>query len=178
MVAAGARPRPAASGSPPSPIGRKSRWSPGTYVLVAVPLILAATFIWQIASSLFHTDIVVRQAVSVGQVSLEGDPAGSRVDFVVVDSVGQDTTFSGDLSIRLREPDGTLWQTTRTLSTGDFQRLPDSSLLAGRLGYSVLVPASDWARPPRSGGLATVTIAVNPNDGGRAFSTDSQQRFP
>jgi hypothetical protein len=178
MVAASARHRPAPSGAAPTSIGRKSRRPTGTYVLIAVPLVLAATFVWQIASSMFHTEVVVRQAVAVGRVSLEADPAGSRVDFVVVDRVGGETTFSGDVTIRLREPDGTLWQTTKTLSASDFQPLPDSSLLAGRLGYSVLVPATDWARPPRRGGLATVSISVVPSGDGPSFATDSQQLFP
>ncbi len=178
MVSASARPRPVQSGIAPTPIGRKSRRPIGTYVLIAVPLVLAATFVWQIASGMFHTEVIVRQAVAVGRISLEADPAGSRVDFVVVDRVGQETTFNGDVTIRLREPDGTVWQTVKTLSDADFQPLPDSSLLAGRLGYSVLVPASDWARAPRRGGLATVTISVNPGDNGPSFSTDSQQLFP
>jgi hypothetical protein len=179
MVAASARPRPMPAAVAPTPLGRgKARRSMGTYVLIAVPVLLAATFIWQIASSMLHTEVVVRQAVAVGRVSLESDPAGSRVDFVVVDRVGQETTFDGDVTIRLREPDGTVWQTTRTLSAADFQRLPDSSLLAGRLGYSVLVPAADWARAPRRGGLATVSISVNGGDTGPSFSTDSQQLFP
>src|SRR5579862_2274304 len=105
VAAASARIRPAAVGV----AGRPRRpW--GTYVLIAIPLVLAATFVWQIASSMFHTEIVVRQAVSVGQVTLEPDPAGSRVDFVVVDRVGQETTTSGDVSVRVREPDGTIWQ--------------------------------------------------------------------
>jgi len=179
MVAVGARPRPVPPATAPTALGRgKQGRTIGTYVLIAVPLVLAATFIWQIASSMFHTEIVVRQAVAVGRVSLEADPAGSRVDFVLVDRVGEETTFDGDVSIRVREPDGTVWQTTRTLSDGDFQPLPDTSLLAGRIGYSVLVPASDWARPPRRGGLATVSISVNSSGDGPSFSTDSQQLFP
>lgn len=181
MVAASARPRPVPPGAAPTPLGRglgKPRRSTGTYVLIAIPLVLAATFVWQIAASMFHSEVVVREAVAVGRVSLEADAAGSRVDFVLVDRVGQETTFDGDVTIRMREPAGTLWQTTRTLSAGDFQPLPDTSLLAGRTGYSVLVPATDWARAPRRGGLATVTISVNPRDGGPSFSTDSQQLFP
>jgi len=170
---ASARPRP----TEPS-IARKPRRPLGTYVLIAIPAVLAATFLWQIASGLFHTEVATRQAVAVGQVTLEGDPLGSRVDFVLVDRVGQDTTADASVNVRLREPDGTVWQTTRSLADSDYVRLPDTSLLAGRTGYSVLVPASDWARPPRQGGLATVSVTVTPNDDSPSFSTDAQQRFP
>jgi hypothetical protein len=175
MVAA-ATPRPRSIA--PAPIAHKPRRNMGTLVLIAIPAVLALTMVWQVASSMFHTEVAVRQAVAVGQVTLEGDPAGSRVDFVVVDRVGKETTFTGDVTVRLREPDGTVWQTTRTLSAGDFLTLPDTSLLSGRLGYSVLVPASDWARAPRRGGLATVSVTVNPSDDSPSFSTDSQQLFP
>jgi hypothetical protein len=135
-------------------------------------------FLWQIGSGFIHTDVVVRQAVAVGRVSLESDPAGSRVDIVVVDRVGQETTVNGTLGVKLREPDGTLWQTTRTVSANDFQPLPDGGLLAGRSGYSVIVPASDWARAPRRGGSATVSITVQPSGDGPAFSTVAEERFP
>ena len=175
VAAASPRPRSVA----PLPIARKPGRNMGTIALIAIPALMVLTLVWQVASTTFHSEIVVRQAVAVGQLTLEGDSAGSRVDFVVVDRVGRETTFNGEVTVRLREPDGTLWQTTRTLSAGDFQTLPDTSLLAGRLGYSVLVPASDWARSPRRGGLATVSVSVNPSDeGAPSFSTESQQRFP
>jgi hypothetical protein len=177
MVApASIRPR-----SPAPTIGshtRKDR-SMGLWVLIAVPLVLAVAFVWQIAANVFHTDAIVRQAVAVGQVALEPDASGTRVDFVLVDRYGQETTFTGSLNLSLREPDGALWQTTRSLSATDFQPLSDASLLAGRTGYTVIVNAGDWARPPRRGGLATVSISASTSDGGEpAFSTQSQQRFP
>ena len=152
--------------------------SKGAYLFIAIPLVLAATFIWQLTSGMFHTDAVVRQAVAVGQVTLEPDAAGTRVDFVLVDRVGQEATFSGNLNVSLREPDGAVWQMTRSVSPGDFQTLPDDSLLAGRTGYSVLVNARDWVRPPRRGGLATISVNATPSDDGPAISTQSQQRFP
>jgi hypothetical protein len=172
MAAASARVRPALPGA-----ASKPRRPLGTYVLIAVPLVLAATLLWQVASSMFHTEAVIRQATTVGQVTLEPDPTGTRIDFVLVDRVGQETTLSGSIDLRLRAPDGGVWQTTRDVSATDFQPLPDTSLLAGRLGYSVLIPASDWVRQPRRGGLATVSISVTPSDGA-SFSIDSQQRFP
>jgi len=80
--------------------------------------------------------------------------------------------------VSLRDPDGAMWQTSRSVSAADFQTLPDDSLMAGRTGYTVLIPARDWARPPRRGGLATVSISAKPGDDGQPFSTQSQQRFP
>jgi hypothetical protein len=149
-----------------------------SHLFIAIPLVLAATFIWQLASGMFHTEQVVRQAVAVGQVTLESDPSGTRVEFVLVDRVGQEATFSGNINVTLRDPDGAVWQATRSVSPGDFQRLPDDSLLAGRTGYTLLVNARDWARPPRRGGLATISISTSPSDNGPSISTQSQQLFP
>jgi hypothetical protein len=140
--------------------------------------VLALTFAWQVASRVFHSDVVTRQATAVGQIDLEPDPAGTRIDFVVVDRVGHDTTVGGSMTVKLREPDGSVWQTNRDVSPGDFQPLPDSSLLSGRVGYTVVVPAADWARPPRRGGSAKVTVEVTPDDGSDPFSAVSDQRFP
>jgi hypothetical protein len=178
MVAA-ASVRPRATSPTPQPGVKKSRLpSATTWAFIGIPLLLAVTFAWQIASSALHTDVVIREAVSVGRVSLEADPAGSRIDFVLVDRVGQQTTVDGTMSLKLREPDGRLWQSSRAVTAGDFQLLPDGGLLAGRLGYSVVIPSSDWARAPRRGGSATVTINIQPNGDGQAFSTVAEERFP
>jgi hypothetical protein len=156
---------------------KPSRRSLGSWVIIGVPVLLALTFAWQIGSSLFRTEIVAHDAVAVSRVSLEADASGSRIDFVVVDRGGQETTLTGDLQIKLREPDGAVWQTSRSVSGSDFRPLPDGGLLAGRLGYSVTVPATDWLRAPRRGGAATVSINVVPTDG-TAFSTVAEERFP
>lgn len=149
-----------------------------TYVLIAVPMLLAATFLWQLAANLFHTEDTSHPAVGVGQVTLEPDSSGTRLDLVMVDRFGQETTFDGKLNVTVREPDGAVWQTSRRLSISDFQPLPDDSLMAGRTGYTFVVSARDWARPPRRGGLATISIDATPGDGGPAFTSQSQQRFP
>jgi hypothetical protein len=133
--------------------------------------------VWQIGSNLLRTDLAGHEPVAVGRVSLESDPAGSRIDIVVVDRAGQETTANGTLNVKLREPDGTLWQTSRTVTASDFQPLPDGGLLAGRTGYSVVVPASDWARAPRRGGSATVSISLQPGEGSM-LSTIAEERFP
>jgi hypothetical protein len=156
---------------------RKARRSVGTWAMIGVPILLAALFVWQIISPLLRTDVTVRDAVGFSRVSLEADAVGSRIDFAVVDRVGQETTVSGDVNIKLREPDGTVWQTTRSVTAADFRTLPDGGLLAGRTGYSVVIPASDWLRAPRRGGSATVTLSVQPTDG-TAFSTVAEERFP
>jgi hypothetical protein len=133
---------------------------------------------WQVGSGLLRSEIAIRDAVAVSRVSLESsfEPAGSRVDLVLVDRVGQATTVTGDLTVKLREPDGTVWQTTRSVSAADFGPLPDGGLLAGRLGYSVVIPASDWLRAPRRGGAATITVSVQPAERS-AFSTVAEERF-
>jgi hypothetical protein len=110
-------------------------------------------------------------------VSLEPDPLGSRIDFAVVDRVGQETTVNGNLTIKLREPEGTVWQSTRSITAANFVILPEGGLLAGRTGYSVVVPTSDWLRAPRRGGAATVSVSITPTE--RAtFSTVAEERFP
>ena len=136
-------------------------------------------FVWQLASGFLHTESVAHEAVAISSVSLEPDPNGVRVDFVVVDRQGVDTTVGGDLSIKLREPDGAVWQTTRGLAPEEFAVLHDSHLLAGRLGYSVLVPASDWVRAPRHGGSASISLTIQPRDDGASTLTkQAEERFP
>jgi hypothetical protein len=172
-AAMGSRPLP----QPVPALPRRRERSVGTWVIVGVPVLLALVFAWQIASNLLHTELVVRSAVSISRVSLEADPLGSRVDLVLVDRVGQETTVTGNVSIKLREPDGTVWQTTRDVTPADFAPLQTGGLLAGRIGYSVVIPATDWLRAPRRGGAASVTVAVQPADG-TAFSTVAEERFP
>jgi len=156
---------------------RRSRRSAGAWVLIGVPALLLSFFVWQVASPYLRTDLAVRDAVAVGRASLEADALGSRVDLVLVDRVGQDTTVDGDLDIRVREPDGTVWHATRPVTSASFGALPAGGLLAGRLGYSIVVPDTDWLRTPRRGGAATVTVGVQPTDS-VAFSTVDEERFP
>jgi hypothetical protein len=138
---------------------------------------LLSLFVWQIVSPLLRSEIATRDAVGFSRVSLEADPLGSRIDFAVVDRVGQETTVTGEVTIKLREPDGTVWQTTRSISAANFGSLPGGGLLAGRTGYSVVIPSSDWLRAPRRGGSATVSVTVQPTDR-LAFSTVAEERFP
>src|SRR5216684_5429263 len=119
---------------------RKARRSAGTWVMIGVPILLLALFVWQIVAPMLRTEAAVRDAVSFSRVSLEADPAGSRIDFAVVDRVGQETTVNGEVNIKLREPDGTVWQSTRSVTAANFRMLPEGGLLAGRTGYSVLIP--------------------------------------
>lgn len=181
MIGAAATPRPRAGVSPVSPSSgvslKKSGRSAGTWIMIGVPILLIALFAWQIIAPMMRSEIAVRDAVGFSRVSLEADPAGSRIDFAVVDRVGQETTVSGDVSVKLREPDGTVWQTTRAIGAADFGILPQGGLLAGRTGYSIVVPASDWLRAPRRGGSATVSVNIQPTDG-VAFSTVAEERFP
>ena len=178
MVAAAAtRTRPVIpTPPPPGPVVQRRRPT-AAWVAVGIAVLVVATFVWQIASPYIHTEVAVRGAAAVGRVSLESDPIGSRIDLVVVDRVGGETTVAGTLDVSLREPDGTLWKTSRAVSASDFQLLPQGSLLAGRAGLSIYVPASDWARPPRQGGASTVSVMIKPNDG-PAFSTVAEERFP
>lgn len=167
---------PTPTSPPPGPIAQRRRPTAAS-VAVGIVVLLVATFLWQVASPFFRGDVAIRSAAAVGRVSLESDPIGSRIDLVVVDRVGAETTVAGKLDVSLREPDGTLWKTSRTVSASDFQPLPEGSLLAGRSGLSVSVPASDWARPPRQGGASTASVTITPNDG-PAFSTVAEERFP
>ena len=156
----------------------RSRRNTGLWVIIGVPILLVALFAWQLGSTLIKTDIIVRTAVAVSRVSLEQDPVGARVDFVVVDRVGADTTVAGELTVKVREPDGTVWRTTRAILPNDFITLPSTSLLQGRKGFSVLVPSTDWARAPRRGGAASVSVSVLPTDGIEPIGTVSEERFP
>ena len=174
MVAAAVASRPRPN---PAPSRTQKRRSMGTWVIIGIPVLLALTLAWQIGSSFVHSEIAVRGAVAVSRVKLESDPAGARIDLVLVDRVGQETTVNGEVNIKLREPDGTLWQVNRHVAASDFTPIVDGGLLGGRLGYSVIVPATDWIRAPRHGGAATVTVSVEPTDG-QPFSTVAEERFP
>jgi hypothetical protein len=145
--------------------------------MIGVPVVLGLLFAWQMVAPLLRADSAVRDAVGISRVSLETDPIGTRIDLVMVDRVGQDTTVTGDLNLTLREPDGTLWQTSRSVSPADFGVLAAGGLLSGRTGLTVVVPAKDWIRPPRRGGATTVTVSVQPSSGA-VFSTVEEARFP
>jgi hypothetical protein len=147
------------------------------WVIIGVPVLLGLVLVWQVVSNVLHTEIAVRSAVAISRVSLEADPMGSRIDLVVVDRIGQDTTVDGDMTIKLREPDGTVWQTTRGVTAANFVPIQGGGLLAGRMGYSVVIPSTDWMRAPRRGGSATVTVDVVPTEGA-TLSTVSEERFP
>jgi hypothetical protein len=177
MVAAAVPSQSRGSSPPVSAFRTRMRQSLGAWVIVGVPLLLLAVFVWQIAASALHTEIATRDAVAISKVSLEADPTGSRIDMVLVDRVGQQTTVNGDIVVQLREPDGTVWQSTRSISASDFVPLHEGGLLAGRIGYSVLIPASDWLRAPRRGGAATISVNVAPTEG-TAFATVAEERFP
>jgi hypothetical protein len=150
-----------------------------SWVLIGVPSLLGLFFIWQIASGFVHTETVDHAPVGVSSIRLEPDPLGIRVDVVLVDRQGTETTGSGDLTIKLREPDGAVWQNTRALSPDDFQPLPASHLLASRIGYSVLVPGTDWMRAPRRGGSTSVSVTFQSHDDGAApITRQAEERFP
>lgn len=158
---AGARPRPTAA----------------TLVIIGVPVLLVLTFVWQIGGGFLRADATLHDAVAVSSLTLKADPLGSRIDFVLVDRTGQDTTTTGDVTIRLREPDGTLWQNTRHLTPSDFTLLSSDGQGTARTGYSVLVPATDWLRAPRRGGQASVSVTIQPTNGD-AVSGTAEQLFP
>src|SRR2546423_6287434 len=99
------------------------RRSAGTWAIIGVPVLLMLLAVWQVGSGLVHTEIAVRDAVAISKVSLEPDAVGSRIDLVLVDRTGQDTTVNGALNVKLREPDGTVWQVTRSVSAGGFAAL-------------------------------------------------------
>jgi len=161
----------------PAPTPKRSRRSAGMWAMIGVPVVLGLVFAWQIGTNLLRTEIVVRSPVAISRVSLEADPLGSRVDLVMVDRIGQDTTFNGSMTIKVREPDGTVWQNTRDVAAADFLPLQSGGLLSGRTGYSVIVPRTDWMRAPRRGGSATVSVDAVPTEG-VAFSTVAEERFP
>ncbi len=82
MVAAAINSRPHVS-TPPEPI--TTRRTAGTWVIIGVPVLLLMLCVWQVGSGMLRTEIAIRDAVAVSRVSLEADPAGSRIDFVLVE---------------------------------------------------------------------------------------------
>src|ERR1700736_4046957 len=100
MVSAAASPHSTGPVHQPALL-KRARRSAGTWVIIGVPLLLLALFAWQILSPFLKTEIAVRDAVGFSRVSLEADPLGSRIDFAVVDRVGQETTVTGQLNIKL-----------------------------------------------------------------------------
>jgi hypothetical protein len=165
------------SGRSSNPPSRPAR-SVGSLVLIGVPMLLGLLFVWQLTQGLMRPEVVARGAVAVSRVALESDPNGTRLEMVLVDRLGAETTVNADVTVKVREPDGSVWQATRTIGSSNFAALPAGGLLSGRLGYSVLIPSTDWVRAPRRGGAASVSITVQPSDGSAAFSTMAEERFP
>jgi hypothetical protein len=163
-----------------SPLERETpRRSFAGWVLIGVPALLGLMFVWQIASGFFHTETVDHAPVAISTVRLEPDLWGTRVDVVLVDRQGAETTAAGDLTVKLREPDGAVWQTTRALAPEDFAPLPTGDLSAGRTGYTLLVPAADWVRAPRRGGSASVSVSfVTHADDAVPLARQAEERFP
>jgi len=107
------------------------------------------------------------QPQSVSRAVLEALPndRGTGLFFVLIDASGQDAAFRGSLSVSLREPDGAVYHTTRSVTPQDFRILPSGSLLEGRLGYEVDIPPSAWSTPPRRGNPALIVLGIAPVDG-------------
>jgi hypothetical protein len=159
--------------------GDAQRRSLAGWVLIGVPALLGLMFVWQIASGFVHTETVDHAPAAISSVRLEPDPAGVRVDVVLVDRQGAETSAAGDLTITLREPDGAVWQSTRAVAPEEFSALPAGHLAAGRLGYSILVPAADWVRAPRRGGSASVSVTLQTHDDGATpITRQAEERFP
>jgi hypothetical protein len=171
-------PIPNPSSGSGTPEGEAQRRSFAGWVLIGAPALLGLMFIWQIASGFVHTETVDHAPAAISSVRLEPDPAGVRVDVVLVDRQGAETSAPGDLSIKLREPDGAVWQNTRALSPEDFAPLPAGHLGAGRLGYSLLVPANDWVRAPRRGGSASVSVTFQTRNDAPPITRQAEERFP
>jgi hypothetical protein len=172
-------PLPTPSAGPARAEGEAKRRSFAGWVLIGVPALLGLLFIWQIASGYMHAETIDHAPVAIATVRLEADPAGTRVDVVLVDRQGADASAAGDVSIKLREPDGAVWQSTRAVSPEEFAPLPAGHLSAGRVGYSLLVPAADWVRAPRRGGSASVSVSFQPRDDGAApITRQAEERFP
>ena len=149
------------------------------WVLIGVPSLLGLLFLWQIASGFVHTEAVDHAPAAISTVRLEPDSSGTRVDLVLVDRQGADATAAGELTVKLREPDGAVWQTTLMLAPEEFAPLPAGDLAAGRVGYTVLVPAADWVRAPRRGGSASVSVSFQAReDGAVALTRQAEERFP
>src|ERR1700737_4782349 len=118
MVTAAIASRP---GPQPAPVPlRRQRRNAATWIIIGVPVLLGLVLAWQLGGNLQRTETIVRSAVAISRVSLEADPLGSRVDLVLVDRIGQDTTFNGQMTVKLRKPDGTVWHSTRGVSAADF----------------------------------------------------------
>src|SRR5919205_128837 len=71
--------------------GEARRRSLAGWVLIGVPSLLGLLFVWQIASGFVHTETVDHAPSAISSVRLEPDPAGVRVDVVLVDRQGAET---------------------------------------------------------------------------------------
>jgi len=70
MVAAAVPSQSRASSPPVSAFRTRMRQSLGAWVIVGVPLLLLAVFVWQVAANVLHTEIATRDAVAISKVSL------------------------------------------------------------------------------------------------------------
>lgn len=145
----------------------------------AVGALIAALWLFEVLApfKLFgNAAVILSTPTSVAQIALERAGEDASISLVLQDAAGRDAPLAGDLEIELQEPNGAVWRVSRAVAPTDFSSLP-SGVLAGRLGYRVVVPARDWVRPPRRGGLASVTVVATPR-GGTSFTGSTSTAFP
>jgi hypothetical protein len=139
--------------------------------------LLVLAVLWQFVAPMLlrPPQTTVPTAITVASLDHVDDATG--ISIVLGDQNARDIAIRGELVVELRTADGSQWRTVRNVTERDFAPLPSSSLFAGRLGYWLTVPNSDWARPPRRGALASVVVSATPQ--GRAtISTSTPTVFP
>lgn len=148
-------------------------WTIGALLLLAALGLAFYLWVWpQIGGS-----VTMAPPTNFGRVVLEPDPRGAAIALVLQNQAGGDTAMTGELAFQLQEPDGAIWRATRSVTPASFQVLPAPSLLAGRLGYRIVVPDAEWARLPRRGGQAQLIVTVRPVEA-PAFSTTIAATYP
>ena len=129
-------------------------------VLGVVALILIGAYVY------FFTPLIQgaigpsTRPVQVSRAVLEALPEGTGLAFVMRDETGADAVFTGNLVVSLREPDGAQFQTTRSVVPANFHVLPAGTLLAGRLGYTLVIPPNAWNVQPRRGRPALIELVI------------------
>lgn len=134
-------------------------------VVAIAALIVVALVAARVLTSLGAVSAPAANASAFGQAAIEKVESGYAVDVVLVDDQDHDAAVAGEMDVQLRQTGGQIWESRQAVTPAQFKPLPATSLLAGRVGYSVTAPSSAWTTPPSSGTPATILVTATPRSG-------------
>lgn len=186
MSAALAWSEPALTAAPAGPLAwrqqgvwARTRTRPSNAVIALVVLFTVgiALILLRYLGPLLVTDSSANDPVTIARVALVPVGEGIAVDVVLLDRQGRDTGLDGDLTVDVKQADGSEFHTTRAVTAAGFVPIPGPGPLAGRRGIRTVIPSAAWPRPPRRGTQASITVTAAPRNAA-LFSAQASDVFP